>query len=121
MEPNWFASTLWRWNGAGDNDYRIGSEWTVHAGGSLPLHPNLHLLSQAVFRWSGSDDAKETGELVDATGGRAVFLSPGVRLRLTDGLSLQGHWQVPIYENVRRVQLTSGSNLLLGFSYELRL
>ncbi len=59
--------------------------------------------------------------LVDATGGSVLFISPGVRLELTRDLWLHGYWQVPVYEDVNRLQLTAAHNLMLGVAYELRL
>ncbi|HJP30426.1 MAG TPA: hypothetical protein QGF95_07720 [Candidatus Latescibacteria bacterium] len=120
-EVRWFASSSCRWNAAGKGDYRIGAQWLTHAGLHVPLHARVEWLTQIVGRWRGGDEAGRTTELVDATGGSALFLSPGVRVKLTDGIWLSGYWQVPVYEDVNRVQLTADQNLLLVVAWELRL
>ncbi len=117
----WFVSSLGRWNRAGDHDYRLGAEWTTHLGLRLPLHERVGWLTQIVGRWRDGDDAGTSGELVDATGGTALFISPGLSIRIVPGLSFDGYWQIPAYENVNGVQLTADRNLRLGFNYEIPL
>lgn len=118
-ELRWFASTLVRWNARGEHQYRIGAEWMSHAGAHLRLHDRVEWLTQVTGRYRGRDDAGNTSELVDSTGGSAVLVSPGLRWRVVDGLWLNGYWQLPVYEDVNGVQLTAQSNVQIGLTYQL--
>ena len=116
-----FASGLYRHNFAGKRGYQFGDEAQVHTGGQYPLWRRLDLLLQLSARLSGRDGAGRTGELVDATGGRAVFLSPGLRLALLDGLGVYAYYQLPFYQRVNQVQLSADRNVLVGLNYRINL
>lgn len=114
-----FASTLYQLNLRGKEGYRFGDEWLLHAGGQYPLVRRVELLGQAVARWRGRDEPGDTGELVDATGGTFLYLSPGLQFELAQGVSLYGYYQVPVHRQVNGVQLTAGQNVFVGLSYNL--
>ena len=61
----------------------------THAGVHVLLHPRVEYLTQIAVRWRDRDDAGRTSELVDATGGSVLFISPGIRLELTRDLWLE--------------------------------
>ena len=71
------------------------------------------------YLWRGKDGSGRTEERVDATGGRYAYLSPGLQLELIDGMSLYGYYQLPLYQHVNDVQITSDRNLLVGIGYSL--
>jgi hypothetical protein len=114
-----FASTLYQLNLRGKEGYRFGNEWLLHVGGQYPLVRWVELLGQVVVRWRGQDEPGDTGELVDATGGTFLYLSPGLQFELAQGVSLYGYYQVPIHRDVNAVQLTAGQNVYVGLSYSL--
>ncbi len=93
----------------------------MHAGLHHSATSRLDLLGQLVLRWRDRDDAGATGELVDATGGTFAYLSPGLNLNLSHGLAAYGYYQVPVYQDVTGVQLTSDSNLVFGLGYRYSL
>ena len=113
-----FASSLYRLNSTGKDDYKFGNEWRFHVGGRYPLRDRVELLGQVVGRWAGSDEPGKSGELTDATGGTWIFLSPGLQVGLARGLSLYGYLQLPMYQDVNEVQITSDQNLLVGMGYD---
>ena len=115
----YFASTFYRLNFRGERDYQFGDEWVFHLGAQYPLWRRLDLLGQFVSRWSGGDEPGRTGDLTDATGGTFVYLSPGLEVDLGRGVSLYGYYQLPIYQEVNQVQITSDRNLLFGLGYRL--
>lgn len=90
------------------------------AWGQYPLVRRVELLGQVVARWRDQDEPGDTGELVDATGGTFLYLSPGLQFELTQGLSLYGYYQVPVHRQVNGVQLTADQNLFVGVGYHLR-
>ena len=119
--PRLFVSGFYRYNFSGRRQYRFGNEALVHAGGQYPLWRRLEALLQLSGRFSGRDEAGRTGERTDATGGRAVFLGPGLQLALVDGLSLYAYYQWPLYQHVNQVQLSADRNLLIGLNYRFKL
>jgi hypothetical protein len=80
----------------------------------------VDLLGQVVARWREQDEPGDTGELVDATGGTFLYLSPGLQFALVSGLSLYGYYQMPVHRDVNAVQLTADRNLFVGVGYRLR-
>ena len=115
----WYASARLRLNLSGDHGYRFGHEAVSHAGVRVSLSRRLVALSQVGYRWRGEDGPGRTGELVDATGGTYAYLSPGLQIELVDGMSLYGYYQLPLYQRVNDVQITSDRNLLVGIGYSL--
>jgi len=61
----------------------------------------------------------DSGEAADtvSTGGTLVYLSPGVTAHLSDKASLYAYAQIPLYQNVRGIQLTPRATLSLGVRY----
>ena len=117
----WTISSSLRLNTRGEADYRYGDEWLTHAGLHHSVNSSVDLLGQFVVRWRGHDDVGDTGEPIDATGGTSIYLSPGLNLKLAQGLSAYGYYQLPIFQDVNEVQLTSDSNLVFGLGYRLSL
>jgi hypothetical protein len=118
-QSHWFASARLRLNLSGDHGYRFGHEAIGHAGVRVSLSRRLIALSQVGYRWRGEDGPGRTGEHVDATGGTYAYFSPGLQIELVDGMSLYGYYQLPLYQRVNDVQITSDRNLLVGIGYSL--
>ena len=116
-----FASTFYRINFQGEENYEFGGEWVSHLGSQYPLWQRVNFLGQFVARWSGRDKAGYSGELTDATGGTYLYLSPGLQFDLGQGISLYGYYQIPVHQDVNQVQITSDRNLLLGLGYRFDL
>jgi hypothetical protein len=109
-----FIALNGRLNGSGTHDYRRGHEIQLNAGTEYPLTSTVHLLGQLNARNSGKDDVGTTDENRDLTGGRYIYLSPGLRLLLGWKTSIYGFVQVPVYQHVNGLQLTSKANYLAG-------
>src|SRR5258706_150710 len=110
----YFIALNVRVNGHGTNDYRRGREVQLNAGTEYPLTPAIHLLGQVNGRISSKDDVGETNENRDLTGGRYLYLSPGLRMMIGYGTSLYGFVQVPLVQHVNGLQLTSKANYVAG-------
>jgi hypothetical protein len=110
----YFAGVSYRRNGKGRNDYRLGDEWQLNAGGAYPVAQRLEALFQVNSRFRGKDSPGLTEEDPDFTGGTFVYLSPGLRLTLGDRWSGYLYVQVPVYQDVNQLQLTSKANGLVG-------
>jgi hypothetical protein len=86
------------------DDFRPGTGYNVNVGlrylGLNRVTPQLQLNARYVQH--------DTGAIADtiSTGGTLVYLSPGVVVPVTEKTSIYGFVQLPIYQDVRGVQLT---------------
>ncbi len=112
-----FASAQVRLNGRGTEDYRVGDELQVGAGGSVPLAGPLVGLLQLNARFRGKDATGRTDALAANTGGTWVFISPGLRIEPTPRASLYAYAQLPLYQRVDRIQLVAPWLLYTGVSW----
>lgn len=112
-----FLTAVYRRNGRGTDDYRIGDTLSVNAGLVSPLFPGVGAVAQLNFMAKGKDDRGHTEEQVERTGGVTLYGSVGPEFRLYDGLSLQTIIQAPLYQRVNVVQLTSDWNGLVRLSW----
>ena len=110
----WFVSTTFRRNGSGRDDYRIGSEWQLNGGGAYPLGSRADLMLQLNWRYRQKDDVGTSGEDPELTGGKYLFLSPGVRFVVHWPWALYAYVQQPLYQDVNGLQLTARRNWLFG-------
>lgn len=109
-----FVAINSRFNGRGTSDYRRGHEIQLNAGTEYPLTQSVHLLGQLNARIANKDDVGATDENRNLTGGRYVYLSPGLRVAMSRRTSIYGFLQLPIYQHVNGIQLTSKANYLAG-------
>jgi hypothetical protein len=52
----------------------------------------------------------------DDTGGRSLFLGPGISYALTPALQIYGFVQLPVYQYVNGVQLTARHAVAIGIT-----
>ena len=110
----YFVAVNYRINGRGREDYRRGNELQLNAGSEYPLTARLHVLGQINARLMSKDDVGNTDEDRNLTGGRYLYLSPGLRLLLGDRTSAYAFVQLPLYQHVNGLQLTSKANYAMG-------
>lgn len=103
--------------GRGMNDYRYGNTFLVYAGSSYQFARMASVLLQLNGRFQDFADVGNTGEPRENTGGTWIFLSPGLGLSLTPGLSGNVFVQLPVYQNVHGIQQTALYNLSMSLSY----
>ena len=109
-----FVAINGRINGRGTSDYRRGHEIQLNAGTEYPLTQSVHLLGQLNGRMTSKDDVGATNENRDLTGGRYLYLSPGLRVAIGDRTSIYAFVQLPLYQHVNGIQLTSKANYVAG-------
>ena len=109
-----FAGATYRRNGRGTEDYRLGDELLVNAGVLYPVFTNLQVIAQVNGDFRGKDDVGDTDEDRDHTGRTLIYLSPGLRVGLPGGIAAYWIVQVPVYQRVNGIQLTSDYNLVGG-------
>ena len=72
---------------------------------------NIQLNSRYTRRDSGASSEP------DESGGKYVYISPGLSYALAGGFQIYGYVQVPLYQNVNGIQLTQSTSYVAGMSY----
>ena len=115
MPWRWFAQTQFQRAIATKNEFRPGDEITFDVGARYlitdKLAANLQLNSRYKRRDSGAN--AEPSE----SGGKYVYVSPGISYAFAGGFQLYGYVQVPLYQNVNGVQLTQSTSYVAGMGY----
>ncbi len=107
-----FGSAMYRYSGANFDGYRIGDEYTIALGGDYALNENFGVALQLRSRFAMQDYANR--RTLSATGGSYHDLMSSIAY--TDGPShARVFGQLPVYRNVRGIQLTV--SYLLGIEY----
>ena len=109
----WFATARYQFRTGDVDGYRVGNELQLNGGGVLPLARHVEALLQVNTRWRGKDRSAEPEE-ADFTGGTYVFASPGLRVTAGGRGALYALVQIPVYQRVNAIQLTSHRNFVLG-------
>jgi hypothetical protein len=112
---SWFAQAQVQRATAEREDFRPGSRLAVDVGGRYEATDRLGVMLQLNAAVTGRDrgDAAEPED----SGGRYVFLSPGVSYAVAKGMQLYGFVQLPVYQKVNGVQLTAEKALVAGASF----
>ena len=110
-----FVGATYRLNGRGTEDYRQGDELLVNAGLNYPLFTHLQVLAQVNVDFRDRDDVGNTDEDPSHTGRTSIYLSPGLRVGLPGGIAAYGLVQLPVYQRVNGIQLSSKYNFVGGF------
>ncbi len=111
----WFAQTQWQHAIKTKDDFRPGDEITVDLGLRYlftdAFAANIQLNTRYKRRDSGANAEP------DESGGKYVYLSPGLSYAFAKGFQIYGYVQVPLYQNVNGVQLTQSTSYVAGVSY----
>lgn len=111
---SWFAQIQGQRATKERDNFRPGSRLTVDLGGRYEATDRLGLMLQLNAALIGRDRGTE-GEPEDS-GGRFLFLSPGVSYAVAKGVQLYGFAQLPVYQKVNGVQLTAEKGFVGGVS-----
>ena len=112
------ASMLGRMNTRGTDDFQIGDELQAGlSGGHAPVEW-LTLLMQVNFSAHGSDKSGEAGEAAHS-GMQALYLTPGVSVRIAPALSMYGLFQVRVWGHTDDANVVGKRHFLVGTSYTL--
>lgn len=106
----YFLSAVYRVRtGSGD---RLGNELQLSAGSAYPLTRHFEALLQLNARVR-SRDRMEDPEEAELSGGRYLYASPGLRVSYREA-AFYAIAQIPLYQDVNAIQLTSHTNYVLG-------
>jgi len=111
---SWFAQTLVRTPLDSRDDYKPGRRVSLDLGYRYEATERLGLMLQlnALHR---SRDKGAQAEPED-TGGKFVFVSPGVSYAVTKGLQAYAFFHKPLYQHVNGVQLTADWSAVAGIT-----
>jgi len=109
---SWFVQGLLQQPLSSHQDYRPGRKLMADTGVRYLVGEKTSLMLQAnaVFRARDSGAQAEPED----TGGKALFLSPGVGYGVTEKLQVYGFVQLPVYQYVNGVQLTARRAFSVG-------
>jgi len=110
----WFAQTGWQHAITQRDHYQPGDRFNLDLGGRYAFNKEFSGIVQANFQVRGRD-AGANAEPQD-TGGRVLFISPGIAYAAGPNTQLYGFVQMPVYTYVNGVQLTTGTSLSVGIS-----
>ena len=110
-----FASASHRFTTENDLDYLFGDTTLIDVGADYVLSKKVSVSSQLNLRIGGRDEYINLD--VPSTGGEFMFFTPGVRLAVSDDVSVYSHVQLPIYQRVNDENLVEDYGLMLGVSY----
>ena len=111
---SWFGQTSWQHAVATRDHYKPGDRWTVDVGGHYAFTQNLSAIVQANFQVRARD--KGANAEPEDTGGRFLYLSPGIAYAISSNTQVYAFVQLPVYSFVYGVQLTTGKSLSVGIS-----
>jgi len=100
-----------------DLDYRFGNTVLLNSGISYLYGFKDKLLAASLqinMRQSPHDEFD--GEEVPSTGGRLVYITPGVKLQASPGTAIYAHVQLPVYQYVNELNIVPRYGLILGLS-----
>ena len=114
-----FANALYRLTGTNDFGYRFGNEIFATVGVSYRTPRYFDFSLQGRYRHLQADELE--GNPLFNSGGDWFFVVPTVNVNPGVNLSIRLFSQLPVYQNVNGIQLSTTYTLGLGVSYNIRL
>lgn len=115
---DWYSQALAQVAVRSHDDFRPGNVYTVNGGlrymslGRITPQLQLNALER---RNDGGANADEVN-----SGGRFLYVSPGISMSLGKNMNVYSFVQAPLYEHVNGLQLTPRWNASVGLSFSLR-
>ncbi len=111
---SWFAQAHWQQALNTREDYKPGSRVNVDLGMRYQASDRLGLMLQLNTLFRGRDSGAQAE--AEDSGGRSVFLSPGIGYTVAKDLQVYAFVQLPLYQYVNGVQLTADRAFVAGIS-----
>jgi hypothetical protein len=112
------ASVLAKWTGKGTDDFEVGDELQAGVSGGYTPASWITLLGQVNFSAHGRDISAEEGEAAH-TAMQALYLTPGVSLRVSPAMIVYGIYQQRVYAHSEEPTVIGNSHFLIGTTYSL--
>jgi hypothetical protein len=110
----WFAQAQLQQPLNSHEDFRPGAQLALDLGYAHPLTDRVSGLVQLNAVVKGRDSGAQAEP--DDSGGRSLFLSPGVSYKFGKASSVYAYYQLPLYQYVNGVQLTASKAFMVGVS-----
>lgn len=103
-------------------DFKPGNQINLDAGMRYALGSSASALLQLNYQANAQDSgtaaaADASGVPGTSTGGKFLYLTPGVSFAIVPGTNLYGLLQLPLSQNVNGEQLTAGKSFTLGVNH----
>lgn len=102
---SWFAQAAYGFPLNSHDGFQPGQRATLDVGGRYDATPTVALLLQLNALWRGRDKGDQAEP--EDSGGKYLFLSPGVSVMVARGVQLFAIAQLPLYQYVNGAQLTA--------------
>jgi hypothetical protein len=116
-DTTFFAQALWQRPFAERDGYAPGQQVALDTGLRYALAHDTSAQVQLNLLWKDRD--RGINAEPDDSGGRYVFLSPGLSCAINATLQVYGFVQLPLYQYVNGTQLTADWSALAGLSLRL--
>ena len=114
QDVSWFAQALTQVPLNTREDYKPGRRLFLDAGLRYEAGDKVGLLLQANGLIRGRDSGAQAEP--EDSGGRSLWLSPGLSYAFTKNIQAYGFVQLPVYQYVNGVQLIASRSFVLGLS-----
>jgi hypothetical protein len=111
----WFAQLQFQGAMTAKDDYRPGNQLLLTGGVSWPVSDSVALLGQLNALWRGRDSGVNAEP--DDSGGRSLFVSPGLSYTVSPSVQLYAFAQLPLYRYVNGTQLAVNWAAVAGVTY----
>jgi len=111
---SWFAQALVQLPLNTRDDFKPGRRLSIDTGLRYETSERLGLLLQANALFRGRDSGAQAEP--EDSGGRSLWVSPGVSYAMTKNIQAYGFVQLPLYQYVNGVQLLATRSFVFGFS-----
>lgn len=116
-----FISTSYRRTGSyarfssTDQRFQFGDEFVASLGAGYTIGTRLGLTLMGRYRSSGAN--RFDGRVIPNAGGQWFFLAPGINVALPNGMSLGIGGQLPLYQKLNGLQLSTKFSLSMSVFY----
>ncbi len=114
LNASWFAQAGGQVPLNSKDNYKPGRQFLIDLGGRWEATNDLGVLLQLNAVWKGRDSGSEAEP--EDSGGRSVFISPGLTYAISDKINVYGFVQLPVYQYVNGVQLVARRAFAIGAS-----
>jgi hypothetical protein len=112
------ASVLAKWTGKGTDDFEVGDEVQAGLSGGYTPKSWITLIAQLNYSHHGRDISVEETEAAH-TAMSALYVSPGVSLRVSPAMIVYGIYQQRLYAHSEEPTVIGNSHFLIGTTYSL--
>lgn len=113
-DSSWFVQALWQKPLNDKEDYMPGARLSLDVGYRYEATDRVGLMIQLNALYRGRDRGPQAEP--EDTGGKFLFVSPGVGYAIAKGTQIYGFVQLPLYQYVNGVQLTADWSAVVGIT-----